>query len=178
MPRASRFTEYEQSEINSYVDSGLSQRQIALKLNLPVCVISNYLRLNENYGKLASPGRPTVLLETAKRHVIRECTNKITTASTIKGNLSLDFSIRTVQRVIAAAPFIKRKKLKRKPMLKPAHIAGRLSFEKKHMTWSEKWQSVTFSDEKRFCLDGPDGFNYYFYYLRKEELFCFKRQNK
>ena len=118
--------------------SGLSQRQIALKLNRPVCVISNYLRLNENYEKLASPGRPTVLSETAKRHVIRECTNKITTVSTIKGKLSLDYSIRTVQRVIAAAPLIKRKILKRKPMLKPAHISGRLSFAKKQMTWGEK----------------------------------------
>ena len=127
---------------------------------------------------MASPGRPTVLSETVKRHVIRECTNKITAASTIKGKLSLDCSIRTVQRVIAAAPLIKIKIFKRKPMLKPVHISGRLSFAKKQMTWSEKWQSVIFSDEKRFCLDGSDGFNYYFHDLRKDELFRFKRQNE
>jgi len=62
-------------------------------------------------------------------------------------------------------------------MLKPVHIIGRLAFGKNHMKWSDKWQSVIFSDEKKFCLDGSYGFNYYFHDLRKEELIPCKRQN-
>ena len=112
------------------------------------------LKIKGEYGKLYSPGRPTVLSDTAKRHIIRDCSNKITTAGIIKANLDLQCGIRTVQRIIAAAPNIQRKTLMRKTMLKSRHISDRLSFAKKHMSWNDKWQSVIFSDEKRFCLDG------------------------
>lgn len=37
------------------------------------------------------------------------------------------------------------------------------------MTWSNEWYRVVFSEEKKFNLEGPDGFNYYFHDLRKEE---------
>lgn len=37
------------------------------------------------------------------------------------------------------------------------------------MTWSNEWHRVVFSEEKKFNLEGPDGFNYYFHDLRKEE---------
>ena len=60
-------------------------------------------------------------------------------------------------------------------MLKPVHIIGRLAFAT--TTWHDKWESIIFIYEKRYCLDGPDGFNYYFYDLRKKDLIQCKHQN-
>lgn len=46
------------------------------------------------------------------------------------------------------------------------------------MTWSNKWFKVVFSDEKKFNIDGPDGYNFYFHDLRKEELFLQRRHSR
>ncbi|GBM73692.1 Transposable element Tc3 transposase [Araneus ventricosus] len=39
----------------------------------------------------------------------------------------------------------------------------------------KKWDYVIFSDEKKFNLDGPDGFRYFWYDLRKEKEIFSKR---
>lgn len=44
------------------------------------------------------------------------------------------------------------------------------------MTWNKEWRQVIFSDEKKWNLDGPDGFSSYWHDLRKEPLLHSKRQ--
>ena len=44
------------------------------------------------------------------------------------------------------------------------------------MSWTKEWKKVVFSDAKRFNLDGPDGYRYYWHDLRKNELVLSKRQ--
>jgi len=43
------------------------------------------------------------------------------------------------------------------------------------MSWTTEWKKVVFSDEKKFNLDGPDGYNGYWRDLRKDPLYFSKR---
>ncbi|KAL7726646.1 hypothetical protein ACLKA6_010511 [Drosophila palustris] len=44
----------------------------------------------------------------------------------------------------------------------------RLDFCRSNMTWTKEWERVVFSEEKKFNLEGPDGYAYYFHDIRKE----------
>ena len=49
-----------------------------------------------------------------------------------------------------------------------AHQQNRLNWVKDHMSWKSEYERVIFSDKKKFNLDGPDVFSYYWHDLRKE----------
>lgn len=52
-----------------------------------------------------------------------------------------------------------------------------MEWSKDKVGWGQQWNKIIFSDEKKFNLDGPDGFRYYWHDLRKEEQIFPKRHS-
>ena len=48
-----------------------------------------------------------------------------------------------------------------RPRLLQRHKQARLEFSRKCQTWDDEWKNVMFSDKKKFHLDGPDGYKYF-----------------
>lgn len=169
MGRGKCLTEAEKIKIKIFNDSGKSVNQIAKEIGRSRHIVSNFIQNNENYGKNMKGRTKSVLSPAYKRAILRLASNSHDTVSQIRAKLGVSASVRTVQRVISKARHLKRLKLKKKPPLTGVRKDIRLSYCRSHMTWSNEWYRVVFSDEKKFNLEGPDGFNYYFHDLRKEE---------
>lgn len=119
-----------------------------------------------------------VVSATVRRAIIREASKTGKSAGTIHRELSLSCSVRTVQRYLSQSAIMRWKKIKVAPRLLERHKLQRLAFAKKMLPLGQQyWHRVVFSDEKRFCLDGPDGNAYYWHDIRKEPRYMSKRHS-
>jgi hypothetical protein len=100
----------------------------------------------------------------------RSASNEVTSAKKIKATLGLDVSESTVLRSLRRGDHILYAKKRKTFKISPANKIKRLQFCHIHEAWQQQWKNVLFSDEKKFNLDGPDGWQYYWHDLRKEPL--------
>ena len=136
----------------------------------------NYVKNKEIYGKKSS-GRPKLYSARAIRQLIREVNNKQVSSAQAKRSLGLPGTRQTSWYTLKRCPFLIRKKKLKKPNLADRHKHARLEFGRKLMSWTiAQWSNVIFSDEKRFTLDGPDGYSYYWHDLQKEKQYFNTRQ--
>lgn len=178
MGSGKRLSREEIERIKTLKEEGYSNRQIALRLGRSPRVINNLLKDIENYGRKPIPGRPRATTERERSRILRTASNSSMTAREIGTEVGVNASLRTVQRILKRSPVLQRRRLKKKPLLLPRHKEKRLEFARAHMAWKDEWNQVIFSDEKRFCLDGPDGYAYYFHDLRKEERFLTRHHRR
>ena len=61
------------------------------------------------------------------------------------------------------------------PNLTQCHRTSGINYAASALRWGEKWQADIFSDEKKFNLDGPDGFLFYWRDLRHEPRSVLRR---
>lgn len=177
MGRKKQLTSEEINKIEFYLGQKLSNREIARRLNRSLNVINNYVRNKENYGKNYKGRTKFATSARERRMILRAASNSTKSPAAIAREIKSTASLSTVTRVIKRASHLKRQKLKKKPTLQNHHILTRLEFAKNHMSWTHQWKTVIFTDEKKFNLDGPDGFNYYFHDLRKEEKIMSRRHS-
>lgn len=175
MGRGKKLTEYERGQIIALKNEGLSNREVAKRIKRSANVVDNFVKNKENYGIKKSPGRPRALSKREERAILRAASNSTHSAAAIAKEAGVQTNVRNVQRLLKMSHIISRRKLKRKLPLTQQHINARLQFAQKYMSWSKEWQNVIFSDEKKFNLDGPDGYSYYYHDLRKEEIILSRR---
>ena len=175
MGRGSRLSDFERGQIIAYHSSGVSDNKISKLVNRSQNVVSNFLRDKENYGQNMRKGKPIATTFRDRRRLLRSVGNEGKSIMEAKQDNGLTASKTTLWRVCSNAEHLKYLKMISAPKLTNDHKLLRLDWAKKYMSYGDKWQNVIFSDEKKFNLDGPDGYKYYWHDLRTEHKFYSKR---
>jgi len=175
MGKGKSLTFEELTQIKCYKEFGLSNRAIAKKINRSSGLIDNFINQRDNYGKNWKSSRNSKLTKRQKSNILMYASRKKVTSAQIVADLDLPVQKRRVQQILKGSKQYRWHKRLRKPALTLHHKQERLLFARKYMSWNEKWKNVIFSDEKKFNLDGPDGFQYYWHDLRKEPEKCMSR---
>lgn len=156
--------------------NGFSNRKIALSIGRSLDLVNKVLKNKNYHNDYKYKGKKPALTAREKTLLLRKASNSFKTCRTLAGETGVTCSIRTVQRFLKNQSNFKRMKIKRRPVLNKTHIVNRLDFARQHMHWTKEWKYILFSDEKRFCLDGPDAYSYYYHNLNMPELNQMKRQ--
>jgi transposase len=159
MGRARHLTDAEKRAIFALRRSKMTYEKIAVAME---CSPSAVGKVVKSAGKPKSPskqGRTKKVDARTQRQIVRAVVSGSGSARKVRNALQLRVSVRTLQRTIAEVPWLKFKKLRRGPMLTRRHIKARLHWANEHADLDDFWWvNVHFSDEKKWNLDGPDGY--------------------
>ena len=167
MGRRKALTLHERGFIDGLTKDNRSASSIACEIGRSAGVVLNYLKDKQNYNTKRSPGRPRLYTPIQERGLLIEIKKNKMSSAQAKNGIGLPGCRQTAWRVVKRCPYLKKRKRLKKPTVKIA---------KDYMSWTTEWSNVIFSDEKKFNLDGPDSFNYYWHDIRDERDIKFSKQ--
>lgn len=176
MPSGKYLSDAEKVQINFLKRQGLSNKRIAVEIERSAKVVNNYLNKGDNYGKRPATKGNTKLSKRQKNQFLALASTEEHTVNEMIAILGLPIKKSHACKILNTSGHFKYTKRQKIPFLKPHHIEARMAWARKYMSWTTEWTNVVFSDEKKFNLDGPDGFQYYWHDLRKTPQF-FKKRN-
>ncbi|CAK1599693.1 unnamed protein product [Parnassius mnemosyne] len=147
------------------IDQGLTQREVAIVLNVPRSSMQYSLKRYQETGRYTRrPGSGGVRCTSARDDrfiVIEILRNRYLTAVEIRQRLQItrgvNVSERTVRRRMEEVNLKARRPARGSELLRQ-HRVARLQFAREHVNWTyEQWARVMFTDECRIALRAPDG---------------------
>ena len=135
----------------------LSCREIAVSIERSKSAVARYLK-KKNVVRVAKlQGRPRKLTPRTVRAVVETAREGKMTAQKLLTTIGLGVSLRTVQRTFFENEHMTFGHLKVRLFLNADHIRERFRCAENHRHHpTSNWRRTVFTDEKRFCLDGPD----------------------
>ena len=178
MGRSVSLTDRQKGSILALFNEMVPEREIAQFIGKSKTAVHNFIAAQGVHKSSTKRGRPTKTTATQLRSLFRHASTGKYSARELQISLKLSISVRRVQQLLSGCGHMMYKKKKSVPALTIEHKKKRYEWAKEHVTWSlSDWKDVIFTDEKKFNLDGPDGFAYYWHDLRKEpEYFSCRQQ--
>nr|CCA17848.1 protein Y45F10D.1 putative [Albugo laibachii Nc14] len=142
MGKAAELTTAEKKIILRFWKTNMSYRKIAAVVGRGKCTVERVAKVSETPVPPSKCSDSVKIDSSTRRLIIRKVSSGAGCAKNVRDALQLLVSVSKVQRCLEKMPWLKYKKLRHGPILKPRQVRDRLNW----------------TDEKKWNMEGPDGY--------------------